>query len=197
MISCRHFLGVAFSALLRLQSVRVSFSLAFCDWKLRVAEGLCRRGPFSEPGRNHIGDHATDIPLLGRVIVGARMIARHGHRPGRVARLELDEKARGIIDVAIRIEHVGDTAEMCRMVMVVDLHAAEIDELRAVSPCLLEEPNGLDPAFGEHCFSFYVQCVGLQAPLPAGFGEADRIEDTGRYAIAGGGAQDRALAWIS
>lgn len=124
------------------------------------------------------------------------MVAGDSHRPGLVAGVQADQEAGGIVDVLARVEHVLDAAEMRGMVAVVDLHAAKIDQRLALGFRAAEGREGFRAASGKESFSLYVQGVGLKATLLSGFGQADGIEDAGRYAIAVGGAQDLRLARI-
>lgn len=76
-----------------------------------------------------VGDHTTDISLLRRIIVGAGMVTRNGHRPGLVPIIKLAQEARGIGDVLGRIEHILQRGKLGAVVHQVDLHATDIDEL--------------------------------------------------------------------
>ena len=80
--------------------------------------------------------------------------------------------------------------------MVVDLHAAEIDQRLAVTTGRLEGGKRLAPALREDSFSFYIHGVRLKAALPSRFGKTDGIENARGYAIAIGGTQDLRLARI-
>src|SRR5690606_4870922 len=96
------------------------------------------RGPFPKPRRDHVGDDAADITLLRWVVVGSGVVARHGHRPAFVLALQPLQEARRVIDVASRIEHVAGTAKLVSMIVEVDLHAAEVDQLATFAPRALE-----------------------------------------------------------
>lgn len=78
----------------------------------------------------------------------------------------------------------------------VDLHAAEIYQRLTLCFRTAEGREGFRAASGKDSFSLYVQGIGLQTTLLPGLGQADSIEDAGRYAIAVGGAQDLRLARI-
>jgi len=82
------------------------------------------------------------------------------------------------------------------MIVVVDLHAAEIDQCLALALGIGEGGKRFGPAPGEDRFSFYIQCVRLKAAFLARLGQADGIEDAGGHAIAISGAQDLGLAGI-
>jgi hypothetical protein len=164
--------------------------------RLPIAEGSGIFSPLAEARRDHVGDNAADVALLRRVVVGTGVIAGYRHRPGLVALMQPRQKSRRIIDVAARVEHLLDAAEILRMVMMVDLHAAEIDQLGAAPAGAFEGRNGVTGASGEHGFSFYVQGVGLKAAFPPGLGQANGIEDAGGHAIAVCGTQDFGFAGI-
>ncbi len=83
---------------------------------------------------------------------------------------------------------------MLAMEMVIDLHAAEIDEfctLCAGRGKALEDSLG---AFLEEGPALDVHGIGLQRSLPARFGETHRIQDAGRDAVFGSGIDDFTLA---
>lgn len=44
-----------------------------------VAEGARIRRPFSKAYRHHVGYHTADIDFLGRIVVGAGMVAGNCH----------------------------------------------------------------------------------------------------------------------
>ena len=113
-----------------------------------------------------------------------------------MAGVERRQEAGGVVDVAMRIEHVGNAAELRGVIVMVDLHAAEIDQRLAVAAGGCEVGKGFGPAARKDGFSFYVQGVGLQAALVAGFRQADGVEDTGGDAVAIGRAQDLRFARI-
>ena len=164
--------------------------------RLRVAEATSVRGPFSKAGGDHVGNDAADIDLLRRVVVGTGMIAGHGHRPGLVTGMETSQEARRIVDVLTWVEHVLDAAKMRCMVVVIDLHAAQIDQRLALAPGIGEGGKGLGPAPRKDRFSFYIQGIGLKAALVSGLRQANGIEDAGGHAITIGGAQDLRLAGV-
>jgi len=124
------------------------------------------------------------------------MVAGDGHRPGLVAGMETGQETRRIVDVLARVEHVLDAAEVRGMIVVVDLHAAEIDQRLALALRIGEGGKGFGTAPWEDRFSFYIQCVRLKAAFLARLGQADGIEDACGHAVAVGGAQDLGLAGI-
>ncbi len=72
--------------------------------------------------------------------------------------------------------------------MVVDLHAAKIDQLRSVSPCLMKALDSGRGRWWKHGFSLYVQRVRLQRVSDPRFRQSHRIEDGKRHIVLQGGA---------
>jgi hypothetical protein len=66
-----------------------------------------------------------------------------------VTRLELCQEARRVVDIAARIEHRLDGRKMLRMIVVIDLHAAEIDQADALGARPVEFAHGFLAASGE------------------------------------------------
>lgn len=124
------------------------------------------------------------------------MVAGDRHRPGLVAGVEAGQEPGRVVDILARIEHVLDAAKMRCVVVVVDLHAAKIDQRLAVTPGRLEGGKRLAPALRENRFSLYIHGVRLKAAFPARFGKTDGIENARRHAIAIGGTQDLRLARV-
>jgi len=110
--------------------------------------------------------------------------------------MEAGQEARRVVDVLARVEHILDAAEMRGMIVMVDLHAAQIDQRLALALRIGEGGKRFGPALWEDRFSFYIQCIRLKAAFVAGLGQADGIKDAGGHAIAIGGAQDLGLAGI-
>jgi hypothetical protein len=69
------------------------------------------------------------------------------------------------------------------MIVVVDLHAAEIDQLGAAAPGLFEGRNGRAPGWRKYGFPFDIQRIWLQAALVAGLRQANRVEDADRNIV--------------
>ena len=124
------------------------------------------------------------------------MVARDGHRPGLVTVVKAHQELRRVVDIALRVEHLPDAVEVLAMVMMIDLHAAEIDQDLALPTGRLEGCNGGLRTSRKDGFSLYVQCVGLEAALVAGLRQADRVKDADGYAVAICGAQDFGLAGV-
>lgn len=84
------------------------------------------------------------------------MVACNGHRPGRMVPLETAEKPCRVIDISPGVEHVPDAAEMGRMVVMIDLHAAKIDEFGATVARSFELRNSLFHVLGDEGTSFNI-----------------------------------------
>lgn len=82
------------------------------------------------------------------------------------------------------------------VIVMVDLHAAEIDECLALAPGCFEGGQGLSAVPWKYRFPLYIQRIRLQATLLSGLGQPDRIEDAGGHAIAVGGTQNLGLAKV-
>ena len=124
------------------------------------------------------------------------MIACDGHRPGVVAGVEGEQKARRVVDVAAGVEHLGDILEFPAVVVMVDLHAADVDPLRAAGTGSLERRKCLPAGPGVGNFSTDIQCVRLQAATSSGFGKPDCVEDAERNPIPLRRTQNLGLAGI-
>ena len=164
--------------------------------QLLVAKCASVARPLPEAGRDHVGDDTADILLLGRIIVGAGVIARDCHRPGIVAMLQGQQETCRIINILFGIEHVAEAAEMLRVIVMVDLHAAEIDQRRATAAGRFESGDCCRPRCWKDRQSLNIQRIGLQAPLVAGLRQADRVEDADGDIVAVGSLQDFRLARV-
>lgn len=150
---------------------------------LFTAKFSCPLRPVSVAGGDKIADDTTHITLLGGVIVGAGMVPRDSHRPGLMALVEVRQEFCRVFDIGPRLEHGRDRGEILTMIMLVDLHAADIDEPRTTLPCRLESLQGLIARHGEDSPSLDVERIGLERSLSARFRQADGIQDPFRYAI--------------
>jgi len=96
-----------------------------------LTEGARIRRPCAKPARDHIDDDLTDILFLRRIVVRAGMVSRSRESPASLPHAERLEELRGIFDVLARIEHRLDGSKPMAMKIMIDLHAADIDEPRA------------------------------------------------------------------
>ncbi len=136
----------------------------------RGAEVAGVLSPFAEAGRHHVGDDTADVALLRRVVVRPGVIACDRHRPGFVFRLQPHQEARCVVDVGVRIQHLAQAGEMLGMVVVIDLHAAQVDELAAAFCGRLELGDRFGGRIGKDGAALDVEGVGLQAALATGLG---------------------------
>lgn len=130
-------------------------------YNLGIAEAARVGGPFTEADSHHVGDDAAHVALLRRVVVWPGVVTRHRHRPCLVAGVQLRQETRRVVDIAARIEHVLDAAELVAMIAVIDLHAAEIDERLAFAPRVLEGDECLGATARKNGFPFYIQRIRL------------------------------------
>jgi hypothetical protein len=87
--------------------------------------------PLPEAARDHIADDRADVCLFRCRVAGSGIVARNGQRPRAFLRLEGFEEVRGIFDIARRVEHFAQGVKVGAVKMVIDLHAADVDEFRA------------------------------------------------------------------
>lgn len=145
---------------------------------------VCRVGrPFSIAGRNQIGDDAADIHLLGGVVVRAGMVSSYRHRPGLMPVMEVAKELRRVFHIAVRIKHGGDGCKILSVKILIDLHAADVDQLCAALFCRREglQSSVLGP--GEKRPAFDIECVRIERSLAPRLRQADRIEDPFRYPV--------------
>ena len=110
--------------------------------------------------------------------------------------LQTLQEARGVVDVARGIEHVGDAAELVSVVVEVDLHAAKVDELVAGAARSFEFGNRHTGRWRKDRAALDVQRVRMEAALPAGLRKPHGVKDPGRYAVISGGSEDVPLAAV-
>lgn len=86
---------------------------------------------------------------------------------------------------------------MLPMVVVIDLHAAQINQFSARPRRLFELPNGGFSTRRKHRPAFYVQGVWMQASLVASLGKSNCVKDSRRHLMAFRRAQDFSFTSIS
>ena len=104
------------------------------------------------------------------------------------------EEPGGVIDVQRRVEHGAHGFELVAMIVVVDLHAADVDQLHALRRRGPEDAQRLGQRLGEYRLACDVHGVRLQRAALAALGQADRIEDADRHAMAHRGLGHLAFA---
>ena len=97
--------------------------------------------------------------------------------------MEVHEELRGVIDILSRIKHGLHGGKVLPMKVLVDLHAADVDEFRATLPRGNESTDGLTLAIEEHRLAFHVHRERLKRSLASRFRQTDGIEDAFRYRI--------------
>src|SRR5690349_13492129 len=82
----------------------------------RLAQCACPVGPGTEAGGYEVSDDVTDVALLRRLVVGARVVTGDRHGPATLALLQLFQKARGVVDILRGIEHRAHRAEFIAVI---------------------------------------------------------------------------------
>lgn len=118
--------------------------------------------PLTIAGGDQIGDDTTDIPLLGRVIIGSCVVPRDRHRPGLVTVVKPFQELRGIGNVLRRVEHFSNRGKFAAVKMNIDLHAADVDQLRAASPGILHQLVSVGHGGGKIGLAFDVDGIGAE-----------------------------------
>src|SRR5512138_3647166 len=159
---------------------------------------LTQRARLVSPGAEARGyevrDDVADVALLRRPVVGARVVTGDRHGPAPFALLQLLQKARGVIDVLRGIEHRPHRTEFFGVVVMIDLHAAEIDQLGAFPSHGLEAGHRIVHIPGKYRLAFGAERVRVQRASAPGLGQADRVQDAERDAMKLRRARHLALA---
>jgi len=111
-----------------------------------------------------------------------------------VATLQLGEKLCRVLHVPARLEHLPHATELIGVIVVIDLHAAEIDQFDATAARTVDRPNGVVQRAGKYRLAFDVERVGLQTSFSPGFCKANGIKDSSRDAVLVSGTKDLGLA---
>src|SRR3954464_2473760 len=151
-------------------------------------------GPRADAARDQMSDDMTDVALLRRLVVGACIVAGDRHGPAALALLQLLQEARGGVDIPCGIEHRPDRDEFVAVIVVVDLHAAEVDQLDPPSSHGFEVGDRVVHIFGEYGLSIGAESVRMKRAAPAGLGQADRVENAERNSVLLGRTRHLALA---
>lgn len=121
------------------------------------------------------------------------MIPRDSHRPCFMTAMQIAEEPSCIFHIAPRIEHRLNGTEMLPVEVLIDLHAAHIDQDRAAVPGALEGLQRFLKSFKVVGLAFDIHRVGLQASLAPRLRQTDGIKDALRNAEFGCGCTDCAL----
>lgn len=112
------------------------------------------------------------------------MVARNRHGPGLVTVVQPLEELGRISDVLCRIEHFCNRFELFAMKIHVDLHAADVDQLRAIATSVVNQLVSLRQAAGKIGLALDVDGIWAERSLASRLGQTDRIKDALGDAIA-------------
>lgn len=79
--------------------------------------------------------------------------------------MQIAEEARGVFHIARRVEHGFDGGKVLPMEVLVDLHAADVNENGAAFPGALKAFKRLLEPVEVIGFAFDIHGIGLKAPL--------------------------------
>jgi hypothetical protein len=104
------------------------------------------------------------VPLGILYAVGLTETGRKGsgERPSSLLCFELLQKLGRIGDVPSGIKHLCKRSKMTAMIMVVNLHTADVDQSRSVPTGLFEGPNGVLQGGGEERPAVDIHRIGLE-----------------------------------
>lgn len=131
------------------------------------------RSPVSVARCDQIRNHPADISLLGGVIIRPSMVSGYRHCPCLVTAVKVHEELRRVIDILSRVKHGLHGGKILPVKVLVDLHAADVDELCATLPRGNESIDGLTLAIEEHRLAFHVHREGLKRSLASRFCQTD------------------------
>ena len=106
------------------------------------------------------------------------MIAGHGRSPASFAHPQSLQITCSIDDILFWLHHLGGRAEICPVIMIIDLHAAEVDEFLALLLGFAKLFQGIGLRIGDDSPAFNIECIGVKAAFNPCFSEAYRIEYT-------------------
>lgn len=122
------------------------------------------------------------------------MIAGHRHGPCNVLRVQAREKSGGIFDIAAGIQHVFRSSKLIAVIVVIDLHATQIDEFGALPARIFEDLKRVLARGREDRLALDVEGPGLKRSALAGLRQSHRIENAFRHTVFNGRSGDFALA---
>ena len=126
-----------------------------------IAYFFCFPGVPGQTLTDHVCEDPADIFSLRAIVARPCVIPGHGHDPTFVPVLKPPEKSRGIIDILSWIEHGPQAAERVAVIMMVDLHAANIDQTSTFVPRRSHNSLRVPPALGKVCVTLDVECVWM------------------------------------
>lgn len=118
------------------------------------------------------------------------VVTGNSHRPTAVAPTQIGEKFCRVIDVLRGVQHGSQIIEFTPVVIMIDLHAAKIDELLPAGPGAVKGPQRCRDIRCKNRLALDVQGVGMQRPLATGLGKANRIQNADRHTMPFGGGGD-------
>ncbi len=152
--------------------------------------------PLPKTGRDNVLNDAAHIAFLRRIIVRSGVIAGRRHRPAAFTRPQGLQKTRRIIDVPGRNKHLLNRRKSLTVVVVIDLHASNIDEPHALFSGAFEPADGVCAVLCKDRSACKVHGVWVERSLVSRFRHCDRVEYAKRDAIPGGRCRHLAFAQI-
>src|SRR3954447_7275372 len=162
--------------------------------RLGLTERARLVGPRAEAAGDEMRDDVADVALLRRLVVGACIVAGDCHGPAALALLQLLQEPRGVVDVPSGIEHRPHRGEFVAVIVMIDLHAAEVDQLDPPSSHGFEVGDRVVHVLGEYGLSVGAERVRVKCAAPPGLGQADRVENAERNSVLLGRTRHLALA---
>jgi hypothetical protein len=133
--------------------------------------------PLTHAARDHVAYDGADILLLRWLVIRARIVASDGQGPASFARSQFFQKISGVTHVPGGIEHFVHRVEVRCMPVVIDLHAAYIDQLRAPGALGFEFGERFTQARGGDCPSVDIHVEGIERSFASRLGESDRVKN--------------------
>ena len=116
------------------------FRGAYATFDCSAEAEISRIGsPLTVACGDQIRDDAADISLLGGVIIGSSVVPRDRHRPCLVTVVKPFQELRSIGNVLCGVEHFSNRGKFTAVKMDVDLHATDVDQLRAAASGILHQ----------------------------------------------------------
>lgn len=133
--------------------------------------------PLPKIRADQIGNHIADVSLLRLLVSRARMVACHCHGPTAVLLPELLQEAGRVDNILVRHQHFFGPGEVCPVVVVIDLHAPQVDQLLALPAGLGEVFQCICLVAREDSLALDVERKGVQATLVATLGQSNGVKN--------------------
>lgn len=127
-------------------------------------------GPLSVACGDEIADHPADILLLSGIVIRSGVVSRHRHRPSFVFVVQVPEELCRVFNIAFRVEHLFRGRKIFAVEVVVDLHAADVDELHALPLGVVKGRHRRLLRGWKKGLSLDIHGIGAEAALAAGLG---------------------------